>query len=286
MDKNQRDRADLEEVVKSTEPRRFTQEEERRLIRQAKRGNAAALEALVQQHLSFVAKLAREYQFAGLSFEDLINEGVIGLIQAVHRFDVKKDVKFITYAVWWIRQTIIKALYEKGATVRLPRYQYRRMKLIRAAAQSLAVKLKRQPSTEEIARQVETPAAKVSETLAYQRGEVSLDRRMDASDQGSDPLMALLGDPSSVNQEEALIHKQTLEKLLEGFTVLSVREREVLRRRYGFHATGQTETLDQIGRRISLTKERVRQIELRAKGKLRAFMLKQWAGDPMPVSCS
>ncbi|MDH3786459.1 MAG: sigma-70 family RNA polymerase sigma factor, partial [Acidobacteriota bacterium] len=143
----------------------LTKEEEKSLARDIQNGNSAAINDLVESNLSFVAKVASEYRSLGIPFEDLLNEGNIGLIEAAHRFDASKDTKFISYAIWWIRKSILKALSEQSHVVRLPYSQLKKVKEIRRAEQHLSRELDRKPTREEISKYLDRSVAKIDKVL-------------------------------------------------------------------------------------------------------------------------
>ncbi|HUC43557.1 MAG TPA: RNA polymerase sigma factor RpoD/SigA [Candidatus Sulfotelmatobacter sp.] len=263
----------------------LTRDEELALAEGVKRGDRAALNELIESNLSFVVKVSSEYRNLGLPFEDLLNEGNIGLIEAAHRYDAGKGTKFITYAIWWIRKSILKALSEHSNLVRVPNYQMKKVREIRDAESSLRRTLGRAPQREEISRRLSKSVVKIDQVLQFSMREVSLDDKV-----GRDrdkPIADYLVDPSSASPEDDLIHRESSSLVGEAMAHLTDQERVVVGYRFGL-AGGPPLTLKEIGEKMGISRERVRQIECQAKSRLRKLfnkksMAKAPSKKPFPV---
>jgi len=249
-------------------------------------GSRKALHELIESNLSFVVKVATEYRNLGLPFEDLLNEGNIGLIEAAHRYDASKGTKFITYAIWWIRKSILKALSEHSSLVRVPTYQMKKVREIRDAENTLRRSLGRKPKREEISKQLARSLSKIDQVLQYSMREMSLDEKI-GKDRDT-PISDYLVDDGSISPEEDLISREANSLVSEAMQQLSEQEKIVIAYRFGI-AGGQTLTLKEIGEIMSISRERVRQIECQAKTRLRKIfarkrMVKAPPKRPFPVS--
>ncbi len=250
----------------------LTKEEEKQLARDLQNGRKEAVNELVESNLSFVAKVASEYRNLGLPFEDLLNEGNVGLIEAAHRFDADKDTKFISYAIWWIRKSILKALSEQSHVVRLPYSQMKKVKEIRMAEKALRRKLGRKPTREEISRVLDKSVAKIDKVLQYGVHEMSLDEPM--GDEQDRPLADCLEDREKITAEERILEAEMTEGVGEAFEHLSDQQKTVIEYRFGLG--GRTPlTLQETGGKMGLSRERVRQIECQAKEKMRKVFAKR-----------
>jgi RNA polymerase primary sigma factor len=248
---------------------RLTLEEERSLgARVREHHDEAALRRLVEANLRFVVSYAKRYRGLGVSFLDLIHEGNIGLMEAARRFDPERNVKFITYAVWWIRQALMHALSEQARAVALP------PKLSSVAARfgrevaALAEQLHRTPTTREIAEDLEISEADVQALARIGGSDVSLSDRTGADGDGPE-LGDTLEQGSVPPVDDALARRSVVERLDAALRELDEKERRVVRLRFGLDSDGETRTLQEIGDRLHLSRERIRQIEARAKEKLR-----------------
>lgn len=250
----------------------LTKEEELVLARRVKQGRRDALNELVESNLSFVVKVASEYRNLGLPFEDLLNEGNIGLIEAAHRYDASKGTKFITYAIWWIRKSILKALSEHSNLVRVPNYQMKKVREIRDAENSLRRSLGRAPERAEISQRLSRSVNKIDQVLQFTLREVSLDDKV-----GKDrdkPISDYLVDPASTSPEEDMIARESNGLVGEAMTHLTEQERIVIGYRFGLSG-GAPLTLKEIGEKMGISRERVRQIECQAKSRLRKVFAKK-----------
>ncbi len=248
---------------------RLTVEDERALGGriQAER-DEAALRRLVESNLRFVVSYAKRYRGLGVSFLDLIHEGNIGLIEAARRFDPTRNVKFITYAVWWVRQALMHALSEQARAISLP------PKLSSVAARfarevaALAEQLQRTPTTREIADDLEITEREVQVLARLGSSDVSLSERIGLDGDGPE-LGETLEQPSPHSLDDELSRRSLVERLDAALRELDDKEREVVRLRFGLDGGGETRTLQEVGDRLHLSRERIRQIESRAKEKLR-----------------
>ncbi len=248
----------------------LTKEEEHELAASIGANNKnQALNELVESNLSFVVKIASEYRNLGLPFEDLLNEGNIGLIEAAHHFDHNRGTKFITYAIWWIRKSILRALSQHSTLVRIPNYQMKKVRSVRATERALSRTLGRRPDREEISRELQSTIAKIDEILQIKLRELSLDDKVGR--EKDTPISDYLVDRGSVNPEEELLREESHSLIRIALKDLSDQEQTVILNRFGFEG-GKTFTLKQIGEKLGISRERVRQIEFQAKKRLKKFI--------------
>ncbi len=244
----------------------LTREEEVELACRIKDGDEEALACLVRANLRFVVSVAKRYINQGLMLSDLINEGNLGLHKAAHRFDEKRGYRFISYAVWWIRQSIMQALLDKSRTIRLPQNQTALLIKIGRTRAILQNEGTPQPNPEQIAERLDLDVGDVVHALNSDRSEVGLD---DTGDHAADrPLTEVLEDPNQASPDEAVLERGLREDVRHCLAVLNDREREVVIRYFGL-GTDEAQTLQVIGDRLGLTRERIRQIKEKALGKLR-----------------
>ena len=247
----------------------LTREEETRYARAARAGDQVAKEKLINSNLRFVVNIARQYQHRGIPLADLVSEGNIGLLKAAEKFDPERGFHFTTYAVWWIRQAILKALEASSRTIRLPAHAAGIVERIGWARTELSERLSREPSVHEIAAFLDLPPQRVTELLAVSRELLSFEAP--AFDDGT---AAQLGDavrdPGRLPEEEAMagVLKADINHVLDS---LSQRESDILQSRFGLNGRKRL-TLTELGRRYRLTKERVRQIEKRALQQLQVSL--------------
>ncbi len=246
----------------------MSKEEEMALARAvtAGRKKRGALNELVESNLSFVVKIASEYRGMGLQFEDLLNEGNLGLIEAANRYDHRRGTKFITYAIWWIRKSILKALAEHGSTVRVPSYQMKKVREMRQAERTLARKLGRKAGREEVSTQVGASVAKLDALMQLPCREMSLDEKVGEDSDSS--VCDFLVDSKRTTVEADLIRDENQQLIRWALTSLNEQEKHILINRFGLQG-GKTLTLKEIGEQMHLSRERVRQIEVQAKRKIR-----------------
>jgi RNA polymerase primary sigma factor len=245
----------------------LSRDEERQLAKRASRGEAAALDHLVRANLRFVVSIAKQYANQGLSLQDLINEGNLGLIKAAQRFDYRRGFKFISYAVWWVRQSMLQALAEQARVVRLPLNRASALYRIGKVSRALHQELGRAPDASEIAKRVRMRPEEVRETLRVATATLSLDEGFDGEDD-SNSLLACLADDHAP-QPDAVTFEHTLESDVHRVLArLDGREQSILRQYFGLGGES-PRTLEQIGARMGLTRERIRQIKEKALQKLR-----------------
>ena len=243
----------------------LTVEEEVDLAQQIRKGDRKALERLTKANLRFVVSVAKQYQNQGLTLPDLINEGNVGLIKAAEKFDETRGFKFISYAVWWIRQSILQAIAEQSRIVRLPLNQVGSVNKINKALNKFEQENERRPSVEEIAASTDIPEDKVDDALKANSRHVSVDAPFSDDDGGS--MLDIMTDTNAPSVDKELLMESLREELRKVLGTLKERERLVIKDYYGIDT--EEKTLEEIGSRYGLTRERVRQIREKAIRKLR-----------------
>ena len=257
----------------------ITAEEEVILAKKIKDGDQRALEKLTRANLRFVVSVAKQYQNQGLSLPDLINEGNLGLIKAARRFDETRGFKFISYAVWWIRQSILQALAEQSRIVRLPLNQVGSLNKINKAYSKLEQQYEREPSAEELAEILDLPIDKVSDTMKVSGRHVSMDAPFANGEESS--LLDVLVNADSPKADNGLMNESLSREIDRALSTLTDRERDVVKLFFGI-GLNHGLTLEEIGDKFDLTRERVRQIKEKAIRRLRhssrSRLLQQYLG--------
>ncbi len=255
-----------------------TVDEEVELAGRIRNGDRAALEKLTKANLRFVVSVAKQYQNQGLSLPDLINEGNLGLIKAAEKFDETRGFKFISYAVWWIRQSILQALAEQSRIVRLPLNQVGSMNKINKALQRFEQEHERRPSAEELAEVLDIPIEKIAETLKMSGRHISVDAPFVEGEDNS--LIDVMVNEDSPNADRGLITESLRTEIARALSTLTPREADILRKFFGIGVP--EKTLEEIGEELNLTRERVRQIKEKSIEKLnrgaRSHVLRTYLG--------
>lgn len=244
----------------------LTPEQEIELAIKIKKGDQSALEALTKANLRFVVSVAKQYQNQGLSLGDLINEGNLGLMKAARRFDETRGFKFISYAVWWIRQSILQALAEQSRIVRLPLNRIGALSKIGKAYSNLKQEYEREPSPEELANELEMEVDEISDTLKLSGKSVSMDAPFTSDEENS--LLDVIENNQQPAPDDELINESLKVEIRSLLSELPEREAEVLRLYFGLDVDFSM-TLEEIGEKFNLTRERVRQIKEKAIRRLR-----------------
>ena len=243
-------------------------EEEVRLAKQIRKGDQKALERLTKANLRFVVSVAKQYQNQGLSLPDLINEGNLGLIKAAQRFDETRGFKFISYAVWWIRQSIIQSLAEQARIVRLPLNKVGLSNKVNKAFQALEQQYEREPSAEEISEYLEIDINEIVASLGSSFRHLSMDTPLTEGEDST--LMDVMHNPNAPATDEQLVHNDSMKLEIErSLRQLTPRQQEVIRLFFGIDEDHPL-SLEEIGERYGITRERVRQIKDKAITKLRS----------------
>jgi RNA polymerase primary sigma factor len=258
----------------------LTPEEEVELAKRIKQGDQAALEKLTKANLRFVVSVAKQYQNQGLSLSDLINEGNLGLIKAAQRFDETRGFKFISYAVWWIRQSILQALAEQSRIVRLPLNKVGSLNKINKAFSELEQEFEREPSPEELAEILEIPTEEVETTLGVAARHVSMDAPFVDGEDNS--LLDVIENAGTPGTDQELEYNESLRREIErSLSTLTDRQCDVIKLYFGI-GVEHPMSLEDIGDKFGLTRERVRQIKDKAINKLRSAnrskLLKHYLG--------
>lgn len=241
-------------------------EEEVELTKRIKEGDQKALERMVNANLRFVVSVAKQYQNQGLPLEDLINEGNVGLIKAAQRFDESRGFKFISYAVWWIRQSILQSLAEQARMVRLPLNRIGVLTKINKAAALLEQKFERKPSVNELAELLETTSEQVQDYIKISPRHISLDAPVSEEDDTS--LLTLLENEDVPTPDAKLIKESLQSEVKTSLNILAEKEREIICYYYGINGYPE-QTLEEISLKLDITRERVRQLREKAIKKLK-----------------
>ena len=241
----------------------MTREEEYELAVKAKQGDILARDRIVKANLRFVVSVAKKYQSSAFELNDLINEGNIGLMIAIDKFDPEKGYHFISYAVWWIRQTILKAIYEKGKMIRLPSNKTNDIIKIENARKSLKAKLSEEEELEQVAIMLNMTPLHVQEMMMISKDVFSLDSKVGGDESDSNSLGEMLEDTTSDSPEERVIQNDMKNQIDNVLSTLTAKEAEILRYRFGLNGK-KAMSLKEVGEVFNLTKERIRQIEKKA----------------------
>lgn len=243
----------------------ITVEEEVELAQRIRNGDRIALEKLTRANLRFVVSVAKQYQNQGLSLPDLINEGNLGLIKAAEKFDETRGFKFISYAVWWIRQSILQALAEQSRIVRLPLNQVGSLNKINKAFSKFEQENERRPSAEELSDELDIPVDKIADTMKVSGRHISVDAPFVEGEDNS--LLDVMVNDDSPNADRVLINESLSKEIERALSTLSDREHDIVKKFFGIGVPEMT--LEEIGAEFGLTRERVRQIKEKAIRRLR-----------------
>ncbi len=246
----------------------LTPDQEVELARRIKKGDRIALETLTRANLRFVVSVAKQFQNQGLSLGDLINEGNLGLIKAAQRFDETRGFKFISYAVWWIRQSIMQAIAEHSRIVRLPLNRVGSLGKIGKAYRDLEQEYERKPTTSELAQELDMSADEVAYALQIAGRHVSMDAPLKDGDDSKNSLIDIMANDDQPTPDNTLMRESLKNEVASILSTLSEKEAEVIRLYFGINSE-RSATLEEIGEKFNLTRERVRQIKEKALRNLR-----------------
>ncbi len=244
-------------------------EDEKKTALRVKKGDAQARRVMVRSNLRLVINIAKQYSNYGVPLLDLIEEGNLGLMKAVTKFDPKLGYRFSTYATWWIKQHVTRALADQGKTVRIPVYMVETLARFRKVKEKLLHRHKRTPKVSELARSMKLSTSKIKEIMQYDQGTTSLDQPV--GDEGEASIMDLIEDPNTNTSQSLVDDLLRGERIASLLNQMGAREREILELRFGLK-DGEIHTLNDAAKKFSITRERVRQIEMAALKKLRVIV--------------
>lgn len=251
----------------------LTAEEEFHYGKLAREGDIAARNRMIESNLRLVVKITRKYHNRGLALLDLINEGNLGLMHAVEKYEPERGFRFSTYATWWIKQSIERAIMNQTRTIRLPVHVIKELNIYLTAAKKMTKDLGREPSPEEIAKHLDRPVNEVKQALHLTDDAISADAIVGNSEDGGKSLMEMLPDPAISNPVDTLVQEDLSNSLTQCLDELDDRQRQVVCRRFGLEGF-ERQTLEEVGEAVGLTRERVRQIQLLALKELRRSLVK------------
>ena len=247
-------------------------EQEKKVAQRVKRGDAQARRIMVRSNLRLVINIAKQYSNYGVALLDLIEEGNLGLMKAVNKFDPKLGYRFSTYATWWIKQHVTRALADQGKTVRIPVYMVETLSRFRKVNEKLTHRHRRKPKVSELARAMKLTTSKVRDLLQYDQGTTSLDQPV--GEEGEASVMDLIEDTSTNTSQEQVDGMLRGERVSGLLSKMNPREREILELQFGLK-DGEIHTLNEAAKKFKITRERVRQIEVAALKKLRVLVTSQ-----------
>ena len=240
----------------------LTAQQEVDLAHRVQQGDAEAKDMMIRANLRLVVSMARSYINRGLSFQDLIQEGNIGLMRAVEKYDPDKGFRFSTYATWWIRQSLVRAIADQSRDIRIPVHMTELISRVNKTQRELNQELDREPTPEEIAERLKLPVEKINDVMRYAMDTVSLETP--AGDEENSSLGDFIQDDKAISASEVLNNEYIKEQINEMLSELPPREEQIIRMRFGLDGTGRPKTLEEVGRYCHVTRERIRQIESKA----------------------